>query len=131
MKKNNKIEQLDKQYQEWRQAAKLEIKKAPTKRKKFGLWLKYIFINPFKYLIINLRDLTTWIIFIITFLILSSEVWVFYLLGLITGNSWFYGIASAYWLFWLGPFTPFMPLCIAITIFIREILRKWKNKRKK
>lgn len=126
----NKVEQLEKDYQMWREVKKFEIHKAQTKPQKFWLGLKYIFISPFKYLVINLRDLTTWIIFIITFLVLSSEVWVFYLLGLITGNAWFYGVASACWLFWLGPFTPFLPLCIAITIGIKEIIIRWKKRKK-
>lgn len=100
-----------------------------TKKKK--LWLKKIFINPVLYLVKNLKDLTTWIIFAIVFLTLSSEVWGFYLLGIITGNEWFYGIASACWLFWLGPFTPFLPLCVGITIGIKEGINRWKKKKKK
>lgn len=125
----NKIDELENDYNKRREVSKFEISQAKTKGKKFKLWLKYIFVSPFKYLMINLKDWRTWTIFIAVFLILSSEVWVFYVLGILTGNERFYGVASACWLFWLGPFTPFLPLCIAITIGIREVLNKWKKKK--
>lgn len=89
-------------------------------------------IKPFKWLWTNLKDIKTLIIFIIVFLLLSSEVWVFYLLGVITWGSTFskrcLGVASACWIFWLGPFTPFMPLCIGITFGVKAIFNKIKHK---
>lgn len=64
-------------------------------------------------------------LFIIVCIIMSSEVWVPYIIGIISGNGWWYGIASACWLFWLGPGTPFFPLCIVITLGIRKLVFRW------
>lgn len=81
----------------------------------------------------QLKDRTNIIIFLSVFLVLSSEVWVPFLLGIITGKAWWYGIAATCWGFWLAPFTPFLPLCVAITFGIRkgiDAIRKRKKKRK-
>lgn len=39
-------------------------------------------------------------------------------------------MATAYLAFWAGPFTPFFPMCIAITLGIRRIVDKIKGKDK-
>lgn len=80
--------------------------------------------NFFAKLFNSLKDKTNIIIFIIVFLVLSSEVWVMYLLYFITNNAWFLGIGSACWAFWLAPFTPFLTLCIAITFGVRKLYNK-------
>ena len=53
-----------------------------------------------------------------------------YLLAVITGNKWFWAVGSACWAFWLAPFTPFIPLCIAITFAGRKIYDKIKKERR-
>lgn len=82
-----------------------------------------------KKIISQLKDKTNILIFILTFLVLSSEVWVMYLLYFITGNAWFLGIGSICWSFWFAPFTPFIPLCLAITIAIRKIYDKIRGRK--
>ena len=87
--------------------------------------------NFIKSLFKQLKDKTNIAIFIIVFLVLSVEVWLPIILGLITGNAWWYGIATACWGFWLAPFTPFIPLCFVITFTIRKFfnfIKKRKNK---
>lgn len=127
---NTKKKDIISKYNESQTAEKLKIKAIPQRKKRFLAWLKYILLFPFKWLWVNLRDWKTLVIFATTFLILSSEVWVFYLLSLINIGSefsaWALGIASACWLFWLGPGTPFLPLCIVITIGIKELFNKRK-----
>ncbi len=91
------------------------------------LWNKVV--HGLKKLLAALKDKVNIVIFIITFLILSSEVWVMYLMYFITGDLWFLGIGSACWAFWLAPFTPFLPLCLAITFFVRKIYDKIKAKK--
>lgn len=86
------------------------------------LWIKFKAL--ISWLIKQLKDKKNIVIFIIVFLVLSSEVWIPYLLAIITGNKWWWGIGSACWAFWLAPFTPFLPLCIAITFGVRKILEK-------
>ena len=95
--------------------------------KKIWGWI----IAPFKWIWKECKDIKTLIIFIIVFLVLSSEVWVFYLLGLIFQNNWFFGIASACWAFWLGPGTPFLPLCIGVTMGIKQIFNVIKKRKEK
>ena len=77
---------------------------------------------------VNIRDWRTAIIFVATVIVVSSEVWVMYLLYLITGNEWYLGIGSACWLFWLGPGTPFMVICIGITMGIKALINKIRGK---
>lgn len=93
------------------------------------LWLKCkAFI---RWILKQLKDKTNILIFIIVFLVLSSEVWIPYLLAIITGNKWWWGIGSACWAFWLAPFTPFLPLCFAITFGVRKIVDKIRDKHNK
>ena len=93
------------------------------------LWLKCkAFI---RWILKQLKDKTNILIFVIVFLVLSSEVWIPYLLAIITGNKWWWGIGSACWAFRLAPFTPFLPLCLAITFGIRKIVDKIRDKHNK
>lgn len=95
------------------------------------IWQK--FKNFFLWLLSQLKDKKNIVIFIIVFIVLSSEVWVPYLLAIITGNKWWWGIGSACWAFWLGPFTPFIPICIAVTVGVRKVLdsiQKHKKEKK-
>lgn len=96
------------------------FKKVWERFKKFFVWL-------FK----QLKDKKNIIIFIITVLALSSEVWFSFLMAVLTKNKWWWGIGSACWAFWLAPFTPFIPLCIAITVGVRKILDKITEKKNK
>jgi hypothetical protein len=54
-------------------------------------------------------------------------VWVPALIGIITGNVALYAVAGAIWAVWLGPL-PFIPICIAITLGIRAVIKRfWKK----
>lgn len=57
-----------------------------------------------------------------------TPVWGGYLLHLIFGIKWGSVVATAYLAFWAGPFTPYFPLCIAITFGIKKIIEKIKGK---
>lgn len=93
------------------------------------LWLK--FKTLIGKIIEQLKDRTNILIFIIVFLVLSSEVWVPYLLAIITGNEWWWAIGSVCWAFWLAPFTPFLPLCFVVTFAVRKIVDKIREKHNK
>lgn len=84
-----------------------------------------------KGLFAQLKDRTNIIIFSIVFLVLSSEIWVPILLGTITQNAWWYGIAATCWGFWLAPFTPFFPLCIAVTFGVRKVVDAIRKRKRK
>lgn len=98
---------------------------------KFFKWLKTKLVALFKATWKQLKDRTNLIIYIIVNIVVSSEVWVPYLLAIITGNKWWWGIGSACWAFWIGPFTPFTAICIGLTVAIRKVYDKIKSSRKK
>ena len=110
--------------------------------KRFFTWLWSKIKTFVKWLWTKTKDLAVWlwkqlkdwrnlVIFIIVCAVVSIEVWGSYLMAIITGNNWWWAVGSACWAFWLGPFTPFLAICIAITLGIRKIIEKIKGKDKK
>lgn len=93
--------------------------------------IKVIIKNFVKWLITELKDWHTFVIFLIVSLVLSSEVWLLYLLGLILNKPVLLGIASTCWLFWLGPGTPFLSLSLFISLSIKRGMEKRKEKKEK
>ena len=95
--------------------------------------MKKILKTILNWLKTNLKDTKNYIIFAIVFLLLSSEVWVCYILGFVFKSAKLIALASVFWAFWLGPFTPFLPLCVALTVLIRKILGKlfWNENKNK
>lgn len=93
------------------------------------LWKKLL--SLLKAVIEQLKDRTNIVIFIVVFLVLSSEVWVPILLGIITQNAWWYGVGATCWAFWLAPFTPFLPLCFGLTFAVRKAYDALKKRSKK
>lgn len=91
------------------------------------LWLK--FKGFITWLLKRLKDKTNIVIFCTVCLVLSSEVWISYLMAIITGNEWWWLIGSACWAFWLAPFTPFIPLCLLLTVAVRKVYDRIKKKR--
>ena len=90
------------------------------------IWVKIK--NFFKWLWKQLKDWRTLVIFIIVLLVMYFPAYGFYILSIIFKNGWFAGIATAYIAFWAGPFTPFFPLCIAVTFGIKKIFLKTKER---
>jgi len=121
MQKQNKIlEDYNNKQSAWKNKIKLET----NKWKRFWKWVWYFIAFPWVWVFYNIRDWRTAVVFVITFLILSSEVWVPYLLGVIFNNTWLIGVGTACWLFWLGPGTPFMVICIMLTIGVKTLWNK-------
>lgn len=92
-------------------------------------WLWNKIVSVWKWVWKQLKDWHNLVIFVIVFLVVSCEVWVPYLIGVITGDGYWFAIGSACWAFWLAPFTPFLPLCIAITLGIRKLWDKIKRRK--
>ncbi len=89
------------------------------------------FLKLLEWLALQLQDWKNWVIFLIVVAVIGCEVWVPFLIGLLTGNKWWFGVAAVCQAFWLAPFTPFLPLSIAITVGIRKIIdKKYNNKDK-
>lgn len=130
-------EEIKKQkaYEESERLKKEKIKAEPKSFAKFWDFVCFYAMKPFYWAKENIKDWRTAVIFLIVMVVMSSEVWVFYLLGFISWGSdfskWCFGIGSAGWAFWLAPFTPFLPLCILITAFIKGIVNKIRFKKSK
>lgn len=86
--------------------------------------------NFFKWIWKQLKDWHNLIILAIVTIVMTSPIWVCGILGFINNSPVLLGVAGGYFAFWLGPATPFWPLCIAITLLIRKLLEETCNKKK-
>lgn len=107
---------------------KATIRKEPNRFKRFLKWVWLLVKWPFLWLWASCKDWRTLLVFALVLLGLSSEVWVPYIIGFLATDAalkaTMLSVASACWLFWLLPATPFIPLCIVITMGIMEIIHK-------
>lgn len=86
-------------------------------------------IKPFEIIFDYFRnDPSLIVIFALWFALVSSEVWVPYLIGVITQDAYWFGIGSACWLFWAGPGTPFLAIVLALTIVTKAAFDKIRRK---
>lgn len=133
MKPFKEVEEKFKNSQnEW----KTRIRQEPSKAKRFWKWAWYLCAFPFIWIWVNIRDWRTALIFIFVALIVSSEVWIPYLIAVICWDNEairisMLSVGSACWLFWIGPGTPFLVICIGITIGIKALFNKIKYRHKK
>lgn len=127
---------LEKKYNEKQRVWKTKIRLKPKKSQRFWGWVWYFIAFPFVWLFYNIRDWRSLICVIISFLLWSSSVWIFYLLAFITGwnttaGKWFIGIGSAVWVWWLSPVgSPFILLVTFTAIGMKMLFNKIKNIRK-
>ena len=124
MKKNKIAELYEAKQKEW----KAKIRSKPTKWLRFWSWVWYLIAFPWVWLFYNIRDWRTALIFVIVVLVVGIEVWLPLLLGIIFQNAWLLGIATVCEVFWLGPGTPFLVICVSITIGVKALFNKIKGK---
>lgn len=113
-------------YNKSKEKRKSEIRQEKSSFKCFLMWCWYLTTWPFRWAWMEIHDWVFLIIFVIVFLLVSSSVWGGYLIAFIMWNNeevrnWSLGIASASWLFWLGPFTPFTQIVIFLSIGIKAV----------
>ncbi len=89
------------------------------------------FKNFIKNILVQLKDIKTIIIFIVVLLVMYFPAYGFYFLSIILKKSSLAIIATSYIAFWAGPFTPFFPICIAITFAIKKLFFKQKKDKTK
>jgi len=123
------LKNIEEKYNEQANKRKEKVKAEPNKVKRAFKWIWFWLSFPFVWIFYNIRDWRTAVIFSIVSVIVSSEVWVPYLIGVIcwsneTLRHTMFGIGSACWLFWAGPGTPFMVICIGLTIGIKALFDK-------
>lgn len=80
-------------------------------------------IDLIKWIWRECKDWRTLVIFILVWLVMMSPVIVGYILYFITKNEWHLTYSNVVLVFWFGPFTPLIPICIGITFTIKKILR--------
>lgn len=85
-------------------------------------------INFIKWIKEQCKDWKTFVILLIVIMIVYFPTWGGYLLYAIFRWNWCLTMATASMVFWAGPFTPFFPLCIAITLFIKKLIEKINEK---
>lgn len=131
------LKELEKEYKYKQLIWKTSIMFKPTKWKRFWGWVWYLIAFPWVWLFYNIRDWRTAICILVSFLLWSSSVWIWYVLALCSGwttdaAKWFLGIGSAVWIWWASPVgSPFILLVTFTAIGIKAIFNKIKNREKK
>lgn len=131
------LKELEQQYKHKQLIWKTSIRFKPTKWQRFWSWVWYLIAFPWVWLFYNIRDWRTAICILVSFLLWSSSVWVWYVLALCSGwttdaAKWFLGIGSAVWIWWASPVgSPFILLVTFTAIGIKAIFNKIKNREKK
>ena len=129
------LKELEREYRKRQLAWKVHIRWKPTKAKRFFAWVWYLIAFPFVWLFYNCRDYRSVICILISFLLWSASVWVWYVLALCTGwetdlAKWFIGIGSAVWVWWASPVgSPFILLVTITSIGMKALLNKIKGKK--
>lgn len=63
-------------------------------------------------------------------IIFYIPLWLFIYYAIITDNDYLYGLGFAYVAFWAGPFTPTIPIILAIAVFLKQIIKFIQGKRR-
>ena len=131
------LKELEQEYKHKQLIWKTSIRFKPTKWQRFWSWVWYLIAFPWVWLFYNIRDWRTAICILVSFLLWSSSVWIWYVLALCSGwttdaAKWFLGIGSAVWIWWASPVgSPFILLVTFTAIGIKAIFNKIKNREKK
>ena len=124
-----KLKELEAKYNEQAEKRKAKIRLEPNKFKRFWKWVWYLVCFPWIWLFYNCRDWRSIICVIISLVLWSGSVWIFYLLYFITQNGWFLGIGSAVWVWWISPVgSPFILLVTMTAIGMKALYNKVKNR---
>lgn len=75
------------------------------------------------------KDWHTLVLLGLVCLVLSLPIWLFYILGFIFDWAWAIIVATTVWGFWMLPGAPFFALAISITLAIKKIFEKTKEKK--
>ena len=129
------FKELESDYKKRQLAWKVHIRMKPTKAKRCWAWVWYLIAFPWVWLFYNIRDWRSVLCIIISFLLWSSSVWLFYLLGFIfyyseTIRTSMFAIGSAVWVWWVSPVgSPFILLVTMTSIGMKALLNKINNKK--
>lgn len=130
------FKELEDQYKKRQLAWKTHIRLKPRKSQRFWGWCGYYTAFPFVWAWVNIRDWHTFVIFVTVFVVMSVEIWLPYLIGFICWNNEslrvaMFSFASACLVFWAMPMTPFLLICVFLTMAIKGIFNKIKDRKSK
>ena len=131
------IKELEQKYKEKQLVWKTHIRLLPTKWKRFWGWVWFLIAFPFVWLFYNIRDWRTAIFIVISLLLWSSSVWIWYLLAICSGwetelAKWFIGVGTAVWVWWASPVgSPFILLVTFTAIGMKALFNRIKNHKNK
>lgn len=133
-RKHTYLDDIQAAYNQYQLKAKTKIRMKPTRWARLIGWLWFWISFPFIWIWNNIRDWRTAVIFVLVFLGVSSEVWIPYSIAFIGWKNEplrisMLSVGSACWLFWLGPGTPFLVIVITLTIAIKGLFDKFRNKK--
>ena len=130
MKKNKISEIYEAKQKEWKE----KIRSKPTKWLRFWGWVWYLVAFPWVWLFYNIRDWRSAVCIVVSLVLWSASVWIWYLLAMVTGwntdaAKWFLGIGSAIWIWWISPVgSPFILLVTITSIGIKMVWDKIRQK---
>lgn len=116
---------------------KWELEQNHPKGRRFFPWLYMVLVLPWVLIWRWLRhDWHLFIVFGIWCAVVSCEVWFPYLMGFITWGTakskWWFGIGSAFWIWWLSPGgSPFLLICLCLTVATEAAWKGIKALRKR
>ena len=83
--------------------------------------------NMFRWIWNECKDIHTLLIFICVIIVVYSPVWGGFLLHFLFKWKWCLAVSTACFTFWAGPFTPFFPICMGITLSIKKFMQRRKS----
>lgn len=86
-------------------------------------------VDFFKWVWKECKDWHTLVLLGLVCLTLSLPIWLFYALGFVFHWDWAFWVATAVWGFWMLPGAPFFALSVSITLAIKKIFQKVREKR--
>ena len=90
--------------------------------------IKEKIISFFKWIKEECKDYRTFLIFFFVMFIVHTPIWGGIVLYRIFKLKWGLAMATTISLFWIGPFTPFFPICIGLTFAIKRLMQKGSKK---
>ena len=127
------LEKLEQDYKAKQDKWKEKIRKTPSKFMRFWKWVWFLIAFPFVWLFYNIRDWRSLICVLISAILWSASVWIWYLLAIVTGwetdtAKWFLGVGTTVWIWWASPVgSPFILLVTITAIGMKTLLDKIRN----
>lgn len=77
------------------------------------------------------KDIKTLILFVIVCVVMSLPIWAGYAVGFIFDLEWAFVASSVVWAFWMLPGAPFFAVSVAVTLAIKRIWTKRREKKER